>query len=258
VTWWIFHWHFNIHWNNTVPSHNTVLLWVRNFIETVSAAKTKPSGRGPSLRTPENIERLRQAFVRSSPRSASRNAIALRMSDRTVRQILNEDLNFHPYKMVRVQAINDQNTVNQKTHCEVLLNILDNDDLNHVLMTDDANFHLCGNVNSQNCCYWATRTLTIFTRNLYIPRRLLLGVVWHFWGDWPLFLWRRGRQGSNSKFSLLHWDALHISRTRVAVTWCWNPDSLVSARQGNSSHCEDCNASPQRDVISSRDLMKRE
>ena len=36
------------------------------------------------------------------------------------------------------------------------MNALDNDDLNHVLMMDEANFHLCGNVNSQNCRYWAT------------------------------------------------------------------------------------------------------
>jgi len=44
------------------------------------------------------------------------------MSDRTVRRILREDSNFYPYKMVMVQAINDQDTVNRKTVCEVLLN----------------------------------------------------------------------------------------------------------------------------------------
>ena len=69
---------------------------------------------------------------------------------------MHEDLNFHPYKMVMVQAINDQYNVNRKTVCEVLLNALDNDELNRVRMTDEANFHLCGNVNSQNCRYWAT------------------------------------------------------------------------------------------------------
>jgi hypothetical protein len=42
-----------------------------------------------------------------------------------------------------------------KNH-EVLLNALDNGDLNHVLMTDEANFQLCGNANYQNCRYWAT------------------------------------------------------------------------------------------------------
>jgi len=149
VTQRIFH-HFSIHWNDSVRSRNTVLLWVRNFREAASAAKRKPPGREPSLRTPENIERVRQAFVRSPRQSASRNAIALRMSDRTVRRILNEDLNFHPYKMVMVQAINYQDIVNRKTLCEVLLNALDNDNLNTVLMTNEANFHLRGNVNPQN------------------------------------------------------------------------------------------------------------
>jgi hypothetical protein len=129
---------------------------VRNFRETAYAAKRKPPGRKPSLRTPENIERVRQAFVISPRRSASRNAIALRMSDRTVRRMLHKDLNFHPYKMVMVQAINDQDTVNRKTVSEALLNALQNDDFNHVLMTDEANFHLCGNVSSQNRRYWTT------------------------------------------------------------------------------------------------------
>ena len=83
----IFRRHFNIHRNDSVPSRNTVLLWVSNVREIASATKKrKPPGRQPSIRTPENIERVRQAFVRSPRRSASRNAIALRMSDRTVRR----------------------------------------------------------------------------------------------------------------------------------------------------------------------------
>jgi hypothetical protein len=138
------------------PSRNTVLLWVKHFREIASATKRKPPGREPSLRTPENIERVCQAFVRSPQCSASRNAIALRMCDHMVHQILHEDLNFHPYKMVMVQAVYDQDTVNRKTVCEVLLNALNTDNLNHVLMTDEANFHHCGNVNSQNCRYQAT------------------------------------------------------------------------------------------------------
>jgi hypothetical protein len=114
VTQQIFHRHFNIQQNDSVPSHNTVLLWVRNLGETAPATKRKPPGRQPSLRT-ENIEQVCHAFVRSPRRSASRNANALRMSDHTVRRILHEDLHFHPYKMVMVQAINDQDNVNRKT-----------------------------------------------------------------------------------------------------------------------------------------------
>jgi hypothetical protein len=95
---------------------------VRDFRKTLSAKKRKLAGRETSHRIPENTERVRQAFVRNPQRSASRNAIALRMSDRTVHRILRENLNFHPYKMIMVQAINDEDTVNRKTICEVLLN----------------------------------------------------------------------------------------------------------------------------------------
>jgi hypothetical protein len=68
-----------------------------------------------------------------------------------------QGLKFSSLQNVMVQAINDQDTVNQKTVCEALLNALQNDDFNHVLMMDEANFHLCGNVNSQNCHYCATK-----------------------------------------------------------------------------------------------------
>jgi len=47
VTEWIFRRHFNIHRNDSVTSHDTVLLWVRNFRETASAAKKKTSRKNP-------------------------------------------------------------------------------------------------------------------------------------------------------------------------------------------------------------------
>ena len=42
----------------SVPSRNTVLLWVRNFRQTASAAKRKPPGRETSLRTSNDCVRL--------------------------------------------------------------------------------------------------------------------------------------------------------------------------------------------------------
>jgi len=51
-----FHQHFNIHRNNSVPSRNTVLLWVRKLQRNSICTKRKPPGREPSLRTPENIK----------------------------------------------------------------------------------------------------------------------------------------------------------------------------------------------------------
>jgi hypothetical protein len=39
----IFRRHFNVHRNGSVPSRKTLLLWVKNFRETLSAAKKKTS-----------------------------------------------------------------------------------------------------------------------------------------------------------------------------------------------------------------------
>jgi hypothetical protein len=110
----IFRRQFNIQQNDNVPRRNYVLLWVRNFRETSTVTKGKPPKRVPSLITPEDIERVRQAFVTNPWRSASRNCAALRMCNRAVRRILHEDLNFHPHKMVMGKAKNDQDTVYQK------------------------------------------------------------------------------------------------------------------------------------------------
>jgi len=55
--------HFNIGHHGAVPSRNTILLWVNNFRATGSVMKKKPPGPEKKVRTPENIERVRQALV---------------------------------------------------------------------------------------------------------------------------------------------------------------------------------------------------
>ncbi|XP_066152055.1 uncharacterized protein [Euwallacea fornicatus] len=57
-----------------------------------SIMKKKPPGPQRTVRTPENIERVRQAIQRSPFRSARKHSTALRISDRTVRRILHEEL----------------------------------------------------------------------------------------------------------------------------------------------------------------------
>ncbi|PSN40669.1 hypothetical protein C0J52_15768 [Blattella germanica] len=71
--------------------------------------KKSQTGRPRSLRTPENIAWMREFVLSSLKRSAKKYAIALQISDRSVRRILQEDLNL--YKMHLVQRISDEDTV---------------------------------------------------------------------------------------------------------------------------------------------------
>jgi len=84
---------FNVPRNRPVPSNHTINTWVANFEVSGSTSK-KRGGSQKTVRTPENIERVREAFERSPRRSAVRHATALGIISRSVRRILHNDLHY--------------------------------------------------------------------------------------------------------------------------------------------------------------------
>jgi len=63
---------------------------------------------------------------------------------------MHKDLNFHPYKIVIVQELNDRDMANRRISSEQFLEML-NDDcvINTVLMIDEAHFHLSRYINNK-------------------------------------------------------------------------------------------------------------
>jgi len=147
---------FNIPRHGRVPYRNTIKEWVQNFRENASILKRKPRGRIPTVRTAENVDKLRMAIVKSARRSVMRHSAAIGLTDRSVRRILHKDLNFHPYKTAIVQELSDRDMANRRISSEQLLEMLNDDGvISTVLMTDEAHFHLSGYVNKQDYRYWA-------------------------------------------------------------------------------------------------------
>ncbi|PNF43879.1 hypothetical protein B7P43_G02806 [Cryptotermes secundus] len=91
--------HFGIKPRGPVTDRKSIVLWVENFRTTGSVVK-KSSGRQRTVTTPENVEAVRQSILRSPRRSARKHAVALDISNRSMRRILHAHLHFHPYKMV--------------------------------------------------------------------------------------------------------------------------------------------------------------
>ena len=152
----LFHRHFNIPRHDRVPCRNTIKEWVQNFRENASALKRKPQGRIPTVRTPQNVDNVRMAIVKSPRHSVRRHSTATGLSDRSVWRILHKDLNFHPYKTVIVQELNNRDMANRRISSEQLLEMLNDDSvINTLLMIDEAHFHLSGYVNKQNYHSWA-------------------------------------------------------------------------------------------------------
>lgn len=57
--------HFNMHRNLAVPACNTILCWVKILLTRGTLLSKKPPGAPRMAHTPENVERVGQAVLRS-------------------------------------------------------------------------------------------------------------------------------------------------------------------------------------------------
>lgn len=64
---------------------------------------------------------------------------------------------WHPYKVVLVQELNEDDPDRRLQFSETMVDLLENGPLllNNILFSDEASFYLNGTVNKQNCRYWA-------------------------------------------------------------------------------------------------------
>jgi hypothetical protein len=85
---------------------------------------------------------------------------------------------------------------------------------------DAANFHVCGNVNSQNCRYWATENpCDVHQTPLHSEKIVVWCGVASFGVISPYFFEDKAGRAVTVN-SARYRDAAHFSGTGVAETWC--------------------------------------
>jgi len=156
LAWRVFRTQFNVPRNRPVPSNHAINTWVANF-EVSGSTPKKRGGSQKTVRTPENIESVRESFERSPHRSAVRHATTLGITPRSVQRILHNDLHYHPYKIQIVQALNTRDYGTRVRFCQETLDLIGEyeDLVNNIWMSNEAHFHLSGFVNKQNFRYWS-------------------------------------------------------------------------------------------------------
>jgi hypothetical protein len=167
---------FNIPVGGNVPSRNSILDWYYKFQNTGSVLTTY-KGSQKSVRTPENIERVRQAIDQSPQRSTRRHSQSLNLSTRTVRRILHNDLQLFPYKVQIVQQLLPNDFGTRIKFCNRFQQLLheNHEFMSNLLMSDEAHFHLCGVVNKQNYRFWASEKPSFLHKT---PLRSAKVTVW--------------------------------------------------------------------------------
>lgn len=73
------------------------------------------------------------------------------MTETTVSHILHRNLDFHPYKMMIVQHLNEEDYPQCAAFVERMLEILKGHENGIIMMSEETHFHLNGAVNKQNC-----------------------------------------------------------------------------------------------------------
>ncbi|PNF41811.1 hypothetical protein B7P43_G02047 [Cryptotermes secundus] len=119
--------------------------------------KKTPPGPARTVRTPENIARVREALIRSPRRSARRHATELRAHREAVKRILQNDLRLHPYKKQIFQQLKVRDYAQREDFAVRTQLIFEGNENALVIMSDETHFHLNGTVNKQNLRYWASK-----------------------------------------------------------------------------------------------------
>lgn len=143
-------------YKDAAPSIKQIRIVISNF-ETRGTVWPKTHDKKNTVRVRENIAAVAQAINQSPTRSTRKLAAQLSISRRSVQRILKEDLNLFPYKIQLVSKLNPSDYPVRLEFCKKMLEMLEADStlIDHIFMSDEAHFDLNGNVNKQNCRFWA-------------------------------------------------------------------------------------------------------
>jgi hypothetical protein len=131
-----------------------VLKCVENFRRTGSVLNARQRKR--SVRTPDNINTIRESIELDPERSVRRLAQSSSVSHTSTHRILRYDLFLFPYKIQVTHELLLQDRKKRVNFAKWFLEMCsDKNFLSRLVMSDEAHFYLKGIVNKQNCRFWA-------------------------------------------------------------------------------------------------------
>lgn len=163
----------DLHDLSQVPSANIIRKWIKMFETTGSTIAIKSSGRPVSARTADIVQRVEHSVRENPQQSTRKRSQALNIKRTTLRRILKRDLHLKAYKIQLVQELKPQDANNRLNFANQMLDRFDH--FHNIMFSDEANFHLNGHVNKQNCRFWSeTNPKRLHQRPLHSPKL----VVW--------------------------------------------------------------------------------
>ena len=153
------------------PTNKTILNIYRKASENGELENQQRPGR--TVATDERLKELRASVSLEPQIFVRRRSRELQASKTSVQRMLKHDLRLFPYCPRLLQEISDEDRAHRASFCEEMIFLLDNDPffLHQLLFSNEAHFHLSGEVNRHNIHYWASENpKQVLTAPLQSPR----------------------------------------------------------------------------------------
>lgn len=140
------------------PSAKTFRRLATQFEQTGTTADRPHVGRPRTIRSRENIDRVREDVVEKPRTSTRKRSTQLAISRRSLQRILVKDLRLFPYKIQVTQKLLPADFEKRIQYSNAIVN-LENQIANFskkIIMSDEAHFCLNGAVNKQNYRFWGS------------------------------------------------------------------------------------------------------
>lgn len=218
--------HYKRKRHDLVPSPKAIKRWPEN-IRLHGIANNDEKGRPKSspprtVPTQTNVERVRSALVAMPTSSGRKHAASTHLSQCSWRRIVRDDLNMHPFKIQITQQLKDDNYTRRFVFCETILTMVevDNFDIGRIWFSDEAHFDLFGNVNKQNCRYYASsQPHQHIQKPLHSPRITIWCALSSF-GIIDLFFFRKQWFEYHGQFAALSRDVENIFSSSTSTQTC--------------------------------------
>ncbi|VVC37581.1 Protein of unknown function DUF4817,Domain of unknown function DUF4371 [Cinara cedri] len=135
------------------PTAQSIRRWHQTFQESLCAQKR--SGRPRT--SDENIERVRQSFVRTPQKSTRRAGLELDLPHSTVWRVLRRRLTLKAYRLQLLRVLLPEDKQKRIDFCDFISEKRGENEsfVSRIVFSDEATFHVSGKVNRHNVRIWA-------------------------------------------------------------------------------------------------------
>lgn len=170
---------FLAHFGVPAPTPKAIYKMVKKMEDYHTCHNVNSGHSGPptTVKTFDNVIKVVES-VANLPKLGTRpRAALLDINRRTLQQILNSDLAYHPYHIKRLHAMlpRDHAARVQFATWFIGMHNADEDFVDNIWYTDESHIHLDGYTNSQNCIHWGSSRPEEFTRKSLHPTKV---TVW--------------------------------------------------------------------------------